>query len=220
MVVIIIIATTGKANAEPVTENKTFSQIINNDPFKNQQFILDILKPKPPKPIEYVVVEGDNLSKIANKNNTTWQRLWQKNTQLDNQDVLDVGSTLVIPTKDEVLTDRPIKYQELSNEGSYVVTGGNLYEPGQCVWYVKNRRPDIPNTWHNATTWYYYAQQDGWAVGSVPKAGAVGWYYGHVVYVESVLGDGQILISEMNYDYVPYHQRTVVANASTYLYIY
>lgn len=98
-------------------------------------------------------------------------------------------------------------------------TTDNLYQPGQCTWYVKNRRPDIPNTWGDATNWLYNARSQGWATGSTPKAGAIGWVYGHVVYIESV-HSGDVTISEMNYDYVPYHQRVREASANEFKYIY
>lgn len=101
---------------------------------------------------------------------------------------------------------------------------GNLYDYGYCTWYVKNRRGStIPNDLGNANTWYYRAQAYGMAVGSSPAAGAVGTTtrgaYGHVVYVESVNGDGTINISEMNapvFGGVTYR----TASASEFVYIY
>lgn len=83
-------------------------------------------------------------------------------------------------------------------------SSGNLYSPGYCTWYVKNKRPDLPNNLGNANTWYYRAQASGWNVGSTPKKGAVGTStsgrLGHVAYVEGVSLDGQtVKISEMNY---------------------
>lgn len=101
---------------------------------------------------------------------------------------------------------------------------GNMYDPGQCTWYVKNRRPDLPNNLGNANTWYYNAAAYGYDVGSAPKKGAVGTttrgYAGHVVYVEGVSLDGQsITISEMNYA-GPYSLRTRQADASEFTYIY
>jgi len=83
-------------------------------------------------------------------------------------------------------------------------SAGNTYSYGWCTWYVKNRRPDIPNNLGNANTWYDRAAAQGWNVGLTPKKGAVatttaGWA-GHVAYVEGVSLDGQtVTISEMNY---------------------
>lgn len=101
---------------------------------------------------------------------------------------------------------------------------GNLYSPGNCTWYVKNRRPDLPNNLGNANTWYYMAAADGFSVGSAPKKGAVGTTtagsLGHVVYVEGVSLDGStVTISEMNYAGL-YSERTRVAPASDFQYIY
>jgi surface antigen len=100
----------------------------------------------------------------------------------------------------------------------------NLYAFGNCTWYVKNRRPDLPNNLGNANTWYSMAAADGFSVGSAPKKGAVGTttagWLGHVVYVEGVSLDGStVYISEMNYagfDVIS----TRSAPASEFLYIY
>lgn len=102
-------------------------------------------------------------------------------------------------------------------------SAGNTYAPGNCTWYVKNRRPDLPNSLGNANTWYSRAAALGMAVGSSPRAGAVGattaGSLGHVVYVEAVNGDGSITISEMNFA-GEYSQRTRTASASEFMYIY
>lgn len=103
-------------------------------------------------------------------------------------------------------------------------SSGNLYAAGNCTWYVKSRRPDLPNNLGNANTWYSMAASDGYAVGSSPKKGAVGTstagWLGHVVYVEGVSLDGStITISEMNYAGL-YSTRTRTTSASEFLYIY
>ncbi|MSR68369.1 LysM peptidoglycan-binding domain-containing protein [Candidatus Saccharibacteria bacterium] len=98
---------------------------------------------------------------------------------------------------------------------------GNSYYWGQCTWYVASRRY-VPNNWGNAWTWYANAQYAGYATGSAPRAGAIGWEFkNHVVYVESVNADGTVNISEMNYGGRPgvRHDRTNLP-ASTFLYIY
>jgi surface antigen len=95
--------------------------------------------------------------------------------------------------------------------------GLNGYDYPSCTGYVAMRRY-VPAGWGNATTWRQGAINAGWSVTSVPVAGAIGWVYGHVVYVESV-GDGVVTISENNYDYAG-STRTITVPTSTYTYLY
>jgi surface antigen len=95
---------------------------------------------------------------------------------------------------------------------------GNGYAPGYCTYYVKNRRPDIPNNWGNANQWVYSAQASGYSTGATPAAGAIGAQGNHVVYVESVSGD-MVTISEMNYGGL-WNMNTRTVPASTFYYIY
>lgn len=103
-------------------------------------------------------------------------------------------------------------------------SAGNLYAPGFCTWYVKNRRPDLPNNLGNANTWYANAAAQGWNVGLTPKKGAVaattaGWA-GHVAYVEGVSLDGLwVTISEMNYGGL-YRMNTRTVYYTEFNYIY
>lgn len=186
--------------------------------------------PKAPEPVVYLVVEGDNLSKIGSAYNVEWQRLWAKNTQLDNPDLIHVGDKITIPEPSEQLKrDLPAQVQLPAKTPGVVAAapvydGSNTYDYGYCTWYVKNRRgASIPNSLGNANTWYSRAAGMGMAVGSVPKPGAVGTTtrgaLGHVVYVESVNADGSANISEMNapvFGGVTYR----TASAGEFLYIY
>lgn len=101
-------------------------------------------------------------------------------------------------------------------------SSGNTYVPGNCTWYAKNRRPDLPNRMGNASSWYSSAKSAGYTTGTTPKAGAIGVSFrgsmGHVVYVESV-SDGQINISEMNAVGLGVVSSRV-ASAGEFLYIY
>lgn len=195
-----------------------------------------VAPPKTPEPIVYTVVEGDNLTKIGTAHNVEWQRLWAKNTQLNHPDVINVGDKITIPLADEQLSrelpavvslpavtpgvdgSKPVSRAQASYDGS------NTYDYGYCTWYVKNRRgATLPNSLGNANTWYSRASAAGMAVGSTPRAGAVGTTtrgaLGHVVYVESVNADGSINISEMN---APTFGVTTyrVATAGEFMYIY
>jgi len=86
------------------------------------------------------------------------------------------------------------------------VSAGNKYAWGNCTWYAYERRAQmghpVGSYWGNAKTWAYYAAQDGYAVNRTPTAGAVlvdtSGYFGHVAVVESVAGNGDITVSEMN----------------------
>jgi surface antigen len=102
-------------------------------------------------------------------------------------------------------------------------SAGNAYAPGNCTWYVKQKRPDIGNFWGNANMWYSSAQAAGFKVGTMAKAGAIGVSYegsmGHVVYVEKWLGNGKMIISEMNIGGL-YVTGTREANESEFVYIY
>ncbi len=206
---------------------------------------------KEPEPTEYIVKDGDNLSKIAKKFDTTWVRLWNANEKLKNQDVISVGDKLIIPDAEEKLKDRafyvapvviapvitaqtsiasartaqtsPVAQTPATQPVRSYSSGGNTYGYGYCTWYVKNRRPDLPNGLGNANTWYSRASGFGLATGSTPRAGAVGTTtrgsLGHVVYVEAVHGNGTITISDMNYGgWNVVTTRTV--NANEFLYIY
>ena len=186
-----------------------------------------------PAPVVYTVVDGDNLSKIGSANNVEWQRLWAKNTQLTNPDLIHVGDQITIPTPDEVLqrdlpavvalpatTPGVAPLQNYASQGD----AGNTYDYGYCTWYVKNRRgASIPNSLGNANTWYTRAQALGMATGSAPRPGAVGvttrGALGHVVFVESVNGDS-ITISEMNASAGWGQVNTRVASPSEFQYIY
>lgn len=187
-----------------------------------------IVKPADPEPRKYTVIEGDNLSKIADENSTTWPRLWNKNTDLSDPNLIRVGQILVIPIESEVLADRPVpmaapQAQSVAPGPVAYNSAGNTYAPGNCTWYVKNRCPDLPGNLGNANTWQYMARSYGLPTGSTPRAGAVGTTgagdLGHVVYVERVNGDGTILISEMNFAGL-YSTRSRTAGANEFQYIY
>lgn len=100
-------------------------------------------------------------------------------------------------------------------------SSANTYGAGWCTWWVKERRPDIPNGWGNAGyNWVTAARRAGYATGSAPRAGAIGVMTGHVVYVESVNGNGSVNISEMGWNYTAWNKnyRTVPASSFTYIY--
>lgn len=87
---------------------------------------------------------------------------------------------------------------------------------GNCTYFVASKRP--VGFWNNASSWYSQAQRDGWAVGSVPKVGAIAWEYGHVALVIGISGD-LVTIQEMNYKGLGVvTTRTLPASYFSYIY--
>jgi len=86
-------------------------------------------------------------------------------------------------------------------------TDGMGYGCRQCVSYVAWRTYKetgyAPINWGNANQWPSSARGAGIAVGSTPKAGSAAVImdgsYGHIVWVESVNGDGTVDVSQYNY---------------------
>lgn len=101
---------------------------------------------------------------------------------------------------------------------SRAAVSGNSYIAGQCTHLVASKRY-VPNGWGDATNWKNAASRAGWTVSSIPVAGAIGWRYGHVVYVESV-GNGTVTITEQNYRWIPFEVRTITIPINSYLYLY
>lgn len=100
-------------------------------------------------------------------------------------------------------------------------SAGNRYTAGNCTWYVKSMRPDLPNNLGNANTWAARAAAQGLATGSTPRVGAAAQMRGymHVAYVTAVNGDGTVTISEMNWrGLYQVSSRTVPASSLVYIY--
>jgi surface antigen len=197
------------------------------------------------KPVIVTINEGDTLADIAASHNTSYVRLFNANDKIANPDMIYVGDNVRVPQEDEQLPDRfsqltpavqaqviaadtvgqtaaaaaapaPVPVRTTAYRGA---TAGNGYVWGQCTWYVKNMRPDLPNNLGNGGSWVANAAAMGLPTGSTPRVGAVAEEPGHVAYVEAVSG-GMISISEMNYagGVGQVHRRTVPA--SNYRYIY
>lgn len=82
----------------------------------------------------------------------------------------------------------------------------NLYPKGQCTYYVKSKRVDIPNRMGNARYWFGGAKANGFKTGNQARIGAImvtdEGPYGHVAIVEG-FKNGKMVISEMNFDQDP-----------------
>lgn len=78
----------------------------------------------------------------------------------------------------------------------------NSYDAGNCTWYAKSRRPDLPDNLGNANTWAIEARKQGWDVSNTPRVGSIAvdenlQPWGHVMYVERVEGN-TVFVTEMN----------------------
>lgn len=188
------------------------------------------LKILPVNGVAYTVKAGDTPEMIAAKFGA------DANVMREFNDVdvkgFEAGAEIIIPEgkpADQVASRvaaarRPANETAVSGNSFYGGRSGgsfaNTYTRGQCTWYVASRR-QVPNNWGNAISWYARAKAAGYATGSVPRAGAIGWERNnHVVYVEGVNADGSVNISEMNWGGRPgvVHYRTTPA--SRFLYIY
>lgn len=179
--------------------------------------------------IKHTVQTGDTAKSLAEKFKSNPDQI----IAFNNAEIkgLQVGQTVVIPDGVMPGTQTPVSNIETPSTASStqpvnVAPGGpNSYAYGYCTYYVALKRA-IPSSWGNANAWYSNAQRGGYAVGNMPRPGAIAWtpagYYGHVAYVESVKG-GMVTVSEMNY-YGPgggwnrISSRTVPASSFKYIY--
>lgn len=92
------------------------------------------------------------------------------------------------------------------DDSMYIVIGGYVC---QCVsytaWKVQEFWGIYISNWGNASDWGRYAAANGYVVDNNPTPFSVGYseagYYGHVVWVESVNGNGTINLTEYNNAY-------------------
>lgn len=188
------------------------------------------VEPVKPKPVTYVVKEGDTLTSISSHFQIDLKRLWSANTTLPNPDLITPGMALNVPNSGDVVADRPfpaapaiiettapsLGSPRLGFSFSFDIAPAGWFPVGQCTQYVWSRRP--VGKWGNASEWVYNARRDGVATGNIPRVGAVGQRGNHVVYIEQVAGD-RVYLSERNYDYNgSYRERW--ASASDFVYIY
>ncbi len=83
----------GQAHAQTQTQNQT-------NPSQSQ--------PAPPADETVVVQPGDYLASIADAHQTTYQRLYDANPQIENPDLVFPGQTIRIPKPDEQLAARTL----------------------------------------------------------------------------------------------------------------
>ncbi len=160
----------------------------------------------------HVVQSGEYLSLIASRYGITVAQLKSLNGLTS--DLIFPNQRLVVkgnavqgtPTVSPVASRAPVS-TTVTNYVTPVFAHSNLYDYGQCTWYVFNKRASmgkgISTYWWHARNWANGAIKDGYTVNRTPAYGAIAQtsdgYYGHVAFVERVNGDGTILVSEMNY---------------------
>ncbi len=100
----------------------------------------------------------------------------------------------------------------------------------ECVSYaafrVWNSGRTMPYGFGNANQWPGNAARRNIPTGSTPKVGSIGISmtqpYGHAVYVEAILDNGKIYVSQYNYDFGTgpgkYSEMTVSAGSFVYIY--
>lgn len=143
--------------------------------------------PPPPPLIQYVIQEKKEepkpKKKVTDPNNCEPAMYWAREAPY-----------YCIPKPHASFAQSPVRTAVRAPQAQ---SKGNTYTYGYCTWYVKNRRPDIPNGLGDANNWYY--AYNG-SKGTTPRAGAVGVAkaYTHVVYIEKVEGS-RVYVSEYNY---------------------
>ena len=177
--------------------------------------------------VVYTIKDGDTIEKIAEKYKVNAERVTLYN-DLTNGVALAKDTRIVLPGAELPENERPGYTaprggRSRSGNGSpsaqsgsgstygnpyYNASVGNRYAPGNCTWYVYERRAElgrpIGSFWGNATSWANSARSAGFLVDNNPTPGAIfqttwgGYGLGHVGMVERV--DAQnIYISDMNY---------------------
>ncbi|ARQ07931.1 LysM peptidoglycan-binding domain-containing protein [Macrococcoides canis] len=160
----------------------------------------------------HVVQPGEYLSLIANRYGITVAQLKSLNGLTSdlifpNQRLVVKGNAVQSTTAVRPVVSRAPVSTTVASFATPVFAHANLYDYGQCTWYVFNKRASvgkgISTYWWHARNWANGAIKDGYTVNRTPAYGAIAQtsdgYYGHVAFVERVNGDGTILVSEMNY---------------------
>lgn len=205
------------------------------------------LKILPVSGVLHSVKDGETTASIAEKYSSNEARIRLIN-DLDLSNPV-AGQQLIIPDGNLPETERPgyqapvarsVSNQSFGGSGAgqrlsnnLRASAGNKYAPGNCTWYVYERRAQlgrpIGSYWGNANTWAYNARAAGFMVNNNPAAGAImvdqAGYYGHVAIVEGVSANGDVTLTEMNnYAYGGFNivnSRTLSAGqAAAYQYIH
>jgi N-acetylmuramoyl-L-alanine amidase len=157
----------------------------------------------------YTVQSGDTLSSIAAIHGTSFQTIAQ-HSQIANPNLVYVNQQVCVPgqgTNANVALSQPVNSVPAHNTV-------NPFAYGQCTWWAAQRYHDlhgfyVPWTTNaNAFQWTVRANDFHWHVSDQPSLGAIidfqpGVQYasttaGHVAVVEQILGNGDVVTSNMN----------------------
>ena len=154
--------------------------------------------------VMHLVKSGDSIQSIAGTYHAEENDIIAFN-DLSRAEIFE-GEVLVVPNGKLSTSSSWIYNPGLSGLSTNDYYGqSHSYPKGQCTWWVAQNRA-IPS-WGNANTWITNAAASGYRVCPgrfcLPEVGAVIYLkghrvYGHVAYVERVVGD-QVVFSEMNY---------------------
>lgn len=130
--------------------------------------------------------------------------------------------------------DYPWPFEATDNEGGGLSPLGYYYR--ECVdfvaWRLNRDAGSGSSPWQwtwskmtpgngNASGWADAWASHGWTTSATPVVGSVAWFtYNHVAYVQSVPGDGTVVLEEYNWMGMhSYHTRTVpIGDVALYLY--
>lgn len=188
--------------------------------------------------IVYDVQNGDTPDSLAQKFHANKEKIIAFNDA--EVSGLAAGDHIIIPGGSIISTPTTVLTTSLGGGFAWggnapvYSQGGNGYDFGTCTYWVALRRSQvgkaIPSNLGNAITWFQLAQKAGLSTGNTPQKYAVVWSplalsatsYGHVGFVEDVLPDGTVKISDMNWSgWNVVSQRTLTPQeAQNYGYIY
>lgn len=94
--------------AEKEDSEVTVEEVLEQMKQEAQQTDNEEQEKKDQKPVVHLVKEGETLSDIAKQHETTWRRLYDKNTAIEHPDVILVDMKVTIPTAEEELETRPL----------------------------------------------------------------------------------------------------------------
>jgi N-acetylmuramoyl-L-alanine amidase len=175
----------------------------------------------------YVVVSGDTLSGIAARYGTSWATLASYN-HIANPNLIYANQVVCIPgrSSSSASTSAPTTSSSTTVELVYSTDSSNApvgysnsFPYPACTWWGDQRYFQIHGyyvPWRtNADAWQWTndAYAFGWRVSSLPTVGAIidlqpwvqGAYgAGHVGVVESILGNGHVIASNMSWGANPY----------------